>query len=117
MDPIEATGGPLSPAPERLNDVVRLIVDAVHPPRIDQFGSAARGQMGPNSDLDVLVLAPGGADTRRAEDAMYRALWTRGFAADVIALTQDDLQRYGSNPYLIYYEALTEGRDLHRAAG
>ncbi len=40
--------------------LVRHIVEAVRPRRIVLFGSAARGQMGPESDLDLLVVMPDG---------------------------------------------------------
>jgi predicted nucleotidyltransferase len=46
--------------PQLLDGLVRRIVQAVHPLRIILFGSAARGQMGPHSDLDVLVVMPDG---------------------------------------------------------
>lgn len=39
-----------------LQDVVERLVDAYHPERIYLFGSAARGEAGPDSDCDVLVL-------------------------------------------------------------
>ena len=44
------------PDPQAINELVRRIVEAVHPQRVILFGSAARGEMGPNSDLDVLVM-------------------------------------------------------------
>ena len=40
---------------EILQEIVRRIVAAVRPDRIILFGSAARGKMGPNSDVDLLV--------------------------------------------------------------
>ena len=38
------------PDPAILAEVVRRIVEVAHPDRIVLFGSAARGQMGPDSD-------------------------------------------------------------------
>ena len=38
-----------------LEDIVRRIVEVARPEKIILFGSAARGGMGPNSDVDVLV--------------------------------------------------------------
>lgn len=38
-----------------LGEIVRRIVAVAEPDRIILFGSAARGQMGPHSDLDLLV--------------------------------------------------------------
>jgi len=45
---------------EILHDLVHRVVQAVHPRRIILFGSAATGQMGANSDLDLLVIMPDG---------------------------------------------------------
>ena len=58
------------PDREVLEEMVRRIVGAVHPVRIILFGSAARGQMGSDSDLDVLVVMPDGtlAHDRSAHD-------------------------------------------------
>jgi predicted nucleotidyltransferase len=38
-----------------LKEIIRRIVETAHPRKIILFGSAERGAMGPNSDLDVLV--------------------------------------------------------------
>jgi len=48
----------MSPDPVLLDELVRRTVEAVQPRRIILFGSAARGTMGPQSDLDVLVVMP-----------------------------------------------------------
>ncbi len=39
-----------------LAKVVRRVVEAAQPDKIILFGSAARGQMGPHGDLDLLVI-------------------------------------------------------------
>jgi predicted nucleotidyltransferase len=41
---------------EILQEIVRRIVAAVQPEKIILFGSAARQEMGPDSDLDLLVI-------------------------------------------------------------
>jgi predicted nucleotidyltransferase len=40
---------------EKLADVSRYIVEVAHPDKVILFGSAARGDISPNSDLDILV--------------------------------------------------------------
>ena len=42
-----------------LDDIIRRIVEVAHPEKIILFGSAARGEMGPNSDVDLLVIKSG----------------------------------------------------------
>jgi len=42
-----------------LDDIIRRIAEVAHPEKIILFGSAARGEMGPNSDVDLLVIKSG----------------------------------------------------------
>ncbi len=116
MNVIEATSGPLPPAPELLNDPVRLIVEAVPPLRIILFGSAARGQMGPDSDLDVLVVVPGGTHVGRAVEDIYMKVGL-GVPKDVVVITESDARVHADNPCLVVHWALKEGKELYRAAG
>lgn len=102
--------------PQVVDKMVQRIVGAVHPLRIILFGSAARGEMGPDSDLDVLVVMPDGVHRRQTAQEIYRQLWGLGFAKDIVVVTEHDLQEYGSNPYMIFKNALEEGKELYCAA-
>ena len=42
-----------------LRQIVERIVESVQPEKIILFGSAARGEMGPDSDVDLLVVKAG----------------------------------------------------------
>lgn len=42
-----------------LEKIIQRIVEAAKPDKIILFGSAARGTMGPNSDVDLLVVKSG----------------------------------------------------------
>lgn len=62
-------GGDLAQSDPVLAEIVRRLVEAYQPERIYLFGSVARGDAGPNSDYDLLVVVPddaphsgGGAD-------------------------------------------------------
>jgi uncharacterized protein len=99
-----------------LDELVRCTVEAVHPLRIVLFGSAARGAMGPHSDLDVLVVVPDGSDCLAATQALHRSLCDLGVAKDIVVVQAGDVQRYGCNPYLVIHSALSEGKELYRAA-
>ena len=48
----------MQPDSEVIDHLVRSIVEAVHPLKIVLFGSAVRGEMDTNSDIDVLVVMP-----------------------------------------------------------
>ena len=43
----------------KLSEIIRRIVKVAAPEKIILFGSAARGEMGPNSDADLLVVKGG----------------------------------------------------------
>jgi predicted nucleotidyltransferase len=106
----------MQPDLKKIDELVRRIVEVAHPLRIILFGSAARGEMGPHSDLDVLVVMPDGVHRRKTAQKIYRHLWGFGFAKDIIVVTESDIREYGSNPYLIIKNALEEGKELYRAA-
>ena len=101
------------PGTEALQDLVDRIVSSVHPERIILFGSAARGTMGPDSDLDVLVVKRG--DYRRIDlmHAIRRALRGYSYAVDLVVATPEDLERYAESIALVYHPALKEGRELY----
>ena len=52
----------MHPEAKILDDLVRRIIEVVQPQRIILFGSAARGDMRPDSDIDI----PGGRPRRHA---------------------------------------------------
>lgn len=103
----------MKPDEQKLQELTERIVKAVQPLKIVLFGSAARGEMGPNSDLDVLVVMPEGVHRRKMAQLIYRQLVGFGFATDVVVATESDLRRYGDNFSLVYYPALREGREIY----
>ncbi len=100
---------------ELLDEMVHRIAQTVHPKRIILFGSAARGEMGPNSDLDFLVVMPDGAHRRQTAQAIYRCLAGLGIAKDIVVVTESDIRDHGANPALVLFPALREGTEIYRA--
>ena len=105
----------MRPDSDLLKDLVRRILQAVQPLQIVLFGSAARGDMGPDSDLDVLVVMPDGVHRRKTAQLIRCHLAGFGFAKDVVVVTLSDIEHHGTNPYLLIKSALDEGRELYRA--
>jgi predicted nucleotidyltransferase len=101
---------------EVVPELTRRIVAAVHPLRIVLFGSAARGEMGSDSDLDVLVVVANGVDTNQASKDIYRGLRGLCFATDVLVIRVGDLLMHGDDPGMVYCQALMEGRELYCAS-
>ncbi|MCX6376731.1 MAG: nucleotidyltransferase domain-containing protein [Armatimonadetes bacterium] len=100
---------------EELDKLVRRIVDAVHPLRIILFGSAVRGEMGPDSDFDVLVVMPDGTHRRHTAKHIYGTVRGIKVPYDVVVATPSDLEEHGDNIGLIYHTVLEEGRELYAA--
>jgi predicted nucleotidyltransferase len=101
--------------PKILADVVRFIVEAAQPDKIVLFGSAARGEMGPNSDLDLLVIKSGKFDRRRLTTAIYRHLHDSEAAVDVVVVTPEEVDRYRDTHCLVICPALKEGKVVYGA--
>jgi predicted nucleotidyltransferase len=116
QQPGTAVSQTAAPDPRKLDEMVKRIVQAVHPQRIILFGSAARGEMGPHSDLDVLVVMPDGFQTRQVAQFLYTQLRGLGYAKDLVVVQECDVTKYADNPYLIIHQALKEGKELYHAA-
>jgi predicted nucleotidyltransferase len=101
------------PAPEQLRDLVARVLAITPAHRILLFGSAARGERRPDSDLDILVVAPEGTMRRHTAQRIYVNLIGFGVPVDVIVATESDLRAYGDSPGLVYSSALREGRVIY----
>lgn len=95
--------------------LVEQIVEAAHPLRIILFGSAARGDAGAGSDLDVLVVMPEGTPRLKTARALYGRISGVGAPFDILVATPSLLERHRDNPGLIYGTILREGRVLYAA--
>ncbi|HXX24859.1 MAG TPA: nucleotidyltransferase domain-containing protein [Terriglobia bacterium] len=100
---------------DTLSRLVARIAETVRPPRIILFGSAAQGQMGAHSDVDLLVVMPDGIDRRQTAQAIYLGLNGTGIAKDIVVVTESDVRMCGDNPSLVLFSALREGKEIYRA--
>ena len=96
-----------------LDEIVRRIVETAHPRKIILFGSAARGEMGLNSDLDILVVVPSGVHRRNTARSIYRNLIGVGVAVDIVVVTEKDIKRYRDNIGMVIKPALEQGKSLY----
>ncbi len=103
----------MQPVGDRIDEMVRRIVAEAQPRRIVLFGSAARGDLRPDSDIDLLVIVPDGVHRRRTAQQLYRALRGIGVPYDIVVATVGDLERHGDVPGYVYRRALAEGIDVY----
>jgi predicted nucleotidyltransferase len=76
-----------------LAEVVRRLQELYRPEHIYLFGSTARGEAGPDSDYDLMVVVPDGTPAPlRDSGRAYKAIWRLGVASDVLVWTHSDFE-------------------------
>ena len=99
----------------RLDEIIQRIVKVAKPDRIILFGSAARGQMGPDSDVDLMVVKSGEFHRGRLTEEIYMNLFGAGQAVDIVVVTPEDIEQYRDSPALVIKRALEQGRTVYAA--
>ena len=101
---------------ETLNAIVRRIVETAAPEQIVMFGSAARGEMGPDSDVDLLVVKTC-TDRRAVAQTIRKHLVgvAPGLPKDIVVVTPEDVERDRDTIGYIIRPALREGRVVYAA--
>ena len=104
------------PLAEWLPEIVARIVDGFDPLRIMVFGSVARGDDGPDADIDLLVVFDK-IEGRRHDVAVSLLRRLRGLpvAVDVFPTDLAKIARTGHLPGVLR-AALREGRVVHERA-
>ena len=100
---------------EVINETMCRILAVVQAKRIFLFGSAARGTMNEHSDIDLLVVVPSGVHRRKTAQQIYRNLIGVGFAADIVVVTEDDVERYRETKGFIIGSVIREGKLIYAA--
>jgi predicted nucleotidyltransferase len=99
-----------------LAEIVRRLAAAYQPERIYLFGSKARGDAGPDSDYDLLIVLPDDAPPERKRSKLaYQVLRGTGAAADVLVCTRSYFEARRHLRASLPGTILREGRLLHAA--
>lgn len=83
--------------------------------RVIVFGSYARGEVGPSSDLDLLVIEPEVPAPRAESARLRRELRDLEVALDVIVVSAKQADELGDITGTLVHEALHTGRVLVEA--
>ena len=76
-----------------LEEMVRRLVTAFHPDHIYLYGSRARGEAGPDSDYDLMLVVSSSQVPRyRRNKQAFRALCGLGVPKEVIVLTREEFE-------------------------
>ena len=124
MSSMEATARPL-PTPARtefneaevLRRMVDIIVREADPEAIILFGSRARGEAGPDSDVDLLIIErePFGPGRSRIQEAarLYHALRYMPASKDLLVYSREEFDRWKEALNHVVANAAQEGRLLY----
>lgn len=96
-----------------LHEVVRRIREAGNPQRIILFGSRARGDARPDSDVDLLIVEETTLPRHRRPIRYLRALLGLFLAKDVVVYTPAEVAAWADVPNAFVTTALREGRFLY----
>ena len=108
--PVKSTETPL------LQEIVRRLVDFYRPRRIYLFGSTSRGDSGPDSDFDFMVLVPD--DTPKAvrrDPEVFRLLGDIDAPIDILVWTLRDFDSRLHLPASFPSTVVREGKLLYAA--
>ncbi len=101
-----------TPDPQRLKALVRSIVSTAAPERIILFGSAARGDMHADSDIDLLIIKSNCRTLATAAD-IYGNLPVGGVEADITVMRPEQVAANAECPSTFVPTALAEGKTIY----
>ncbi len=96
-----------------LPEITHRILAVSNPTQIILFGSYARGDCGPDSDLDLLVVLDQVESPRAASVSLRGALRGLLVPIDILVTTPEQLEQHRNTIGLIYRTILSEGKVLY----
>jgi predicted nucleotidyltransferase len=93
--------------------MVRRIVAEFDPDKIILFGSHARGEAGPDSDVDLLVVMPVKGSKRAKQLAIRAAVHDVQISKDIVVSRTEEFQWRKDTVGTIEYPAVREGQILY----
>lgn len=102
---------------EWVPEAVDVLVRAIHPVSILLFGSVARGEDGPESDIDFLLVVDDDADRHAVAKAAVRAVARLGPEVDVVVAPLAAVRAKKDVAGTVIRPALREGRKVYSRAG
>lgn len=102
-------------ARKEIRQMVRRIVSRFHPETIILFGSHARGDAGPDSDVDLLVVMPFFGSKLEKQLEIRLALRNIHIPKDIVVTTPEEFRWRKEIPGTIERPAAREGKVLYAA--
>jgi predicted nucleotidyltransferase len=100
----------------KLAQAVSTLRRVANPTRIILFGSHARGNADPGSDVDIMIVEPEVANRFEETVRLSRALRPLRMPVDLIVIGEEPFRERATIPGTVYFEAATQGRVMYEAA-
>ena len=99
-----------------LHEILRRLVETFQPERIYLFGSKARGEAGPESDYDLMIVVADEAPPEKKRSRLaYQALRGTRAAADILVWTREAFESSLHLPASLPATIVREGKLLYAA--
>jgi predicted nucleotidyltransferase len=98
---------------KEIGQMVRRIVSQFHPEKIILFGSHARGDAGPDSDVDLLIVMPYLGSRRQKQVEIRLALQGIRIPKDIVVTAPEEFLWRKDVPGTIERPAAREGKILY----
>ena len=110
-EPRETSGAAADRLQDPVREAVRRILAAAPPgSRVILFGSHARGQARPDSDIDLLVVEPQVRDPIAEMVRLDRALTPLRLPVDLLVSSEEQFKYWRETPNTVYFHAAREGQ-------
>ncbi len=97
--------------------IVAKIAETIQPQKVILFGSLARGEQGPHSDLDLVVIQESTLSPPQRYAQIRRLFWGLGLPMDILVYTPAEFDRYRSVPGSFTHTVTREGKVLYERPG
>lgn len=98
---------------EAIEKMVERIVSGFSPVKIILFGSRARGDAHPDSDVDLLVVLPACENRKAVTISMMKSVADLPIGKDIVVTTTRELETRGNLASTVLYPAIREGRVVY----
>ena len=96
-----------------IEEIVRRIVEAVHPEKIILFGSYAYGKPNEESDIDILVVTRSNLPRYKRSIPIYRVLADLLIPMDVLVYTPQEIEAWKDVPQAFITTVLKRGEAVY----